>query len=99
MKYIYINYYSSFNLNKKINKQDYVRFEVNAPFELLVSSLGKGKVGLHTMWNEHFGIGVVEYQAAGLIPVAHKSAGPKMDIVIEYDGKPTGNIKKKYIII
>lgn len=51
------------------------------------------------MWNEHFGIGVVEYQAAGLIPVAHKSAGPKMDIVIEYDGKPTGNIKKKYIII
>ncbi|CAO3642300.1 unnamed protein product [Cunninghamella blakesleeana] len=76
--------------SEELNIQDYVRFEVNAPFELLVSSLGKGKVGLHTMWNEHFGIGVVEYQAAGLIPVAHKSAGPKMDIVIEYDGKPTG---------
>ncbi len=48
------------------------------------------KVGLHTMWNEHFGIGVVEYQAAGLIPVAHNSAGPRFDIVTEYDGKPTG---------
>lgn len=29
-------------------------------------------------------------QAAGLIPVAHKSAGPKLDIVTEYDGKRTG---------
>lgn len=67
-----------------------VRFEVNASFDLLVDSLGQGKVGLHTMWNEHFGIGVVEYQAAGLIPVAHDSAGPKMDIVVDYDGKPTG---------
>jgi alpha-1,2-mannosyltransferase len=33
------------------------------------------------MWNEHFGIGVVEMLAAGLVTVAHDSAGPKMDIV------------------
>jgi alpha-1,2-mannosyltransferase len=39
------------------------------------------KVGLHTMWNEHFGIGVVEMLAAGLVTVAHDSAGPQMDIV------------------
>ncbi|KAI9303766.1 hypothetical protein BJ944DRAFT_164866 [Cunninghamella echinulata] len=78
------------NQCEQLNITDYVRFEINAPFELLVSSLGQGKVGLHTMWNEHFGIVVVEYQAAGLIPVAHKSAGPKMDIVTEYDGKQTG---------
>ncbi|KAI7888817.1 uncharacterized protein EV154DRAFT_425060 [Mucor mucedo] len=70
--------------------EDYVRFEVNASYNLLVSSLGMAKVGLHTMWNEHFGIGVVEYMAAGLIPVAHQSGGPKLDIVTEYDGKPTG---------
>lgn len=56
----------------------------------MVSSLGMARVGLHTMWNEHFGIGVVEYMAAGLVPVAHKSGGPKLDIVTEYDGKPTG---------
>lgn len=67
-----------------------MRFEVNAPYDLLVSSLGMAKVGLHTMWNEHFGIGVVEYMAAGLIPVAHKSGGPLLDIVTEYDGKPVG---------
>ncbi|KAI9007038.1 hypothetical protein CLU79DRAFT_778985 [Phycomyces nitens] len=70
--------------------QDYVRFEINAPYDVLVSSLGKAKVGLHTMWNEHFGIGVVEYMAAGLIPVAHNSAGPKLDIVTDYAGKQTG---------
>ena len=34
------------------------------------------------MWNEHFGIGVVEMQAAGAIPIAHNSAGPQMDIVV-----------------
>ncbi|OAD67672.1 glycosyltransferase family 4 protein [Phycomyces blakesleeanus NRRL 1555(-)] len=69
---------------------DYVRFEINASYDVLVSSLGKAKVGLHTMWNEHFGIGVVEYMAAGLIPVAHNSAGPKLDIVTDYAGKQTG---------
>ncbi|KAI8969154.1 hypothetical protein BDF20DRAFT_147370 [Mycotypha africana] len=75
---------------KDLGIEDAVRFEINAPYDLLVSYLGKAKVGLHTMWNEHFGIGVVEYMAAGIIPVAHKSGGPKLDIVTEYDEKPTG---------
>jgi alpha-1,2-mannosyltransferase len=30
---------------------------------------------------EHFGISVVEMMAAGLIVLAHDSAGPKMDII------------------
>ena len=58
-----------------------VVFVVNASFDVLKAHLGRGLVGIHTMWNEHFGIGVVEYMAAGLIPLAHNSAGPKMDIV------------------
>jgi glycosyltransferase involved in cell wall biosynthesis len=33
-------------------------------------------------WNEHFGIGVVEMQAAGAVTVAHDSAGPQMDIIV-----------------
>ncbi|KAI7902045.1 uncharacterized protein BX663DRAFT_511548 [Cokeromyces recurvatus] len=80
-------------LKKQANElgiKDFVRFEVNAPYSVLVSNLGMAKIGLHTMWNEHFGIGVVEYMAAGLIPVAHKSGGPKLDIVTEYEGKRTG---------
>ena len=33
------------------------------------------------MWNEHFGISIVEMMAAGLVVVAHNSGGPRMDIV------------------
>ncbi|KAH8486749.1 hypothetical protein H0E87_025668 [Populus deltoides] len=35
------------------------------------------------LWN-------VEYMAAGAIPIAHDSAGPKMGIVLEEDGQQTG---------
>jgi alpha-1,2-mannosyltransferase len=42
------------------------------------------------MWNEHFGIGIVEMMAAGLIVIAHRSGGPKTDIVVPFEGKPTG---------
>lgn len=41
----------------------------------------EANIGLHTMKNEHFGIVLVECLAAGLLTVAHKSGGPKMDIV------------------
>lgn len=42
--------------------------------------------GLHTMWNEHFGISVVELMAAGLVVVAHNSGGPKLDIIPDPSG-------------
>lgn len=42
------------------------------------------------MWNEHFGIGIVEMMAAGLIVVAHRSGGPQSDIVVRYNGNDTG---------
>lgn len=42
------------------------------------------------MWNEHFGIGVVECMAAGLIMIAHRSGGPLMDIIIENDAGLNG---------
>lgn len=32
----------------------------------------------------------MEYQAAGLIPVVNDSGGPKMDIVINWEGGETG---------
>jgi alpha-1,2-mannosyltransferase len=33
------------------------------------------------MWNEHFGIGIVEMMDAGLNVVAHNSGGPQTDII------------------
>ncbi|CAG8483898.1 8426_t:CDS:2 [Ambispora leptoticha] len=71
------------------NKEN-VLFEINAPFSKLVDWLSRGLIGIHTMWNEHFGIGVVEYMAAGLITIAHNSGGPKMDIVVDHNGYKTG---------
>mmetsp|Transcript_10375 Transcript_10375/g.39248 ORF Transcript_10375/g.39248 Transcript_10375/m.39248 type:complete len:485 (-) Transcript_10375:305-1759(-) len=58
-----------------------VLFEINVPFDGLKRWLRVAAVGIHTMWNEHFGISVVEMQAAGLVVVAHGSGGPKSDIV------------------
>lgn len=44
--------------------------------------LRKAVIGLHSMRDEHFGICVVEYMAAAAVPVAHNSAGPRLDIVV-----------------
>ena len=76
-----------------------VEFALNVSFEQLKKNLAKATIGLHTMWNEHFGIGVVECMASGCIVLAHDSGGPKMDIVVEWDGNPTGflaNDEKSY---
>merc|ERR1740124_2100670 len=44
-----------------------VHFVLNQPYPVLKQLFGQASVGIHTMWNEHFGIGVVEMMAAGLI--------------------------------
>lgn len=67
------------------------RLEINVSFATLLSYLKRAKVGLHSMWNEHFGIGVVELMAAGVLTIAHNSGGPKSDIVCpDAQGRPTG---------
>ncbi|KAI7824987.1 hypothetical protein BX661DRAFT_185066 [Kickxella alabastrina] len=58
-----------------------VKVVVNAPWDNVLQWLRRGSVGLHTMRDEHFGINIVEMMAAGLLTIAHDSAGPKMDIV------------------
>nr|XP_057907534.1 GDP-Man:Man(3)GlcNAc(2)-PP-Dol alpha-1,2-mannosyltransferase isoform X2 [Doryrhamphus excisus] len=69
---------------------DKVEFKLNVPFEELKKELQEATIGLHTMWNEHFGIGVVECMAAGKVILAHKSGGPKLDIVVPFEGGRTG---------
>jgi len=69
---------------------DHVEFVVNAKWPTLLGLLRTSSIGVNAMWNEHFGIGVVEYQAAGLISIVNNSGGPKMDIVVDIDGGHTG---------
>lgn len=37
-----------------------------------------------------FTVGIVECMAAGKVILAHKSGGPKLDIVVPFDGEQTG---------
>jgi alpha-1,2-mannosyltransferase len=62
---------------------DDVEFLVGAPRDVILARLASASIGLHTMRLEHFGIAVVEFMAAGLVPVAHASGGPLLDIVGE----------------
>ncbi|KAJ2907916.1 asparagine-linked glycosylation protein [Coemansia aciculifera] len=58
---------------------------VNAPWSGdggVLDWLRSAKVGVHTMRDEHFGINIVEMMAAGLLTIAHDSAGPKLDIIV-----------------
>ncbi|EPQ54836.1 UDP-Glycosyltransferase/glycogen phosphorylase [Gloeophyllum trabeum ATCC 11539] len=69
---------------------DQVEFVLNAPFATVLHWLSRASVGLSTMVDEHFGINVVEFMAAGVIPVTHASGGPLNDIVVPFNGEPTG---------
>ena len=67
---------------KDLGVDDSVEFHVDVPYAKLRELLGGAAAGVHTMLDEHFGICVVEYMAAGAVPIAHDSAGPAMDIVV-----------------
>lgn len=68
---------------KLVEGQDY-DVVLDAPWNVVVDRLGHASFGLNAMWNEHFGMVVVEYMAAGLVPIVHNSAGPKLDIVVPW---------------
>ncbi|KAL6714885.1 asparagine-linked glycosylation protein [Lecanora helva] len=77
-------------LAHELKVQEHVQFILDASWDEILNWLRKSWVGVNGMWNEHFGIGVVEYQAAGLICVVNDSGGPKADIVIDIGGDATG---------
>ncbi|OBZ71200.1 GDP-Man:Man(3)GlcNAc(2)-PP-Dol alpha-1,2-mannosyltransferase [Grifola frondosa] len=78
------------SLAKALDIEEHVQFVVNAPYQEVLEWLSKASIGLSTMVDEHFGINVVEFMAAGLIPVTHASGGPLNDIVVPFNGEPTG---------
>jgi alpha-1,2-mannosyltransferase len=56
-------------------------FETSIPKTRVEELMNKALIGFHTMWNEHFGIGIVEMMVNGVITIAHNSGGPKLDII------------------
>lgn len=44
-------------LCQELGVADRVEFKLNVPFEELKREMREATIGLHTMWNEHFGIG------------------------------------------
>ncbi|QOU20962.1 hypothetical protein BRETT_000677 [Brettanomyces bruxellensis] len=62
-----------------------IEIKVNAAREEVDEYLNKSEFGLNAMWNEHFGISVVEYMIYGVIPIVHASGGPLADIVVPVD--------------
>ncbi|CAF0826015.1 unnamed protein product [Rotaria sp. Silwood1] len=67
----------------KLNISNEVIFKVDIDSQELKTQLNQAIIGLHTMQNDHFGLGIVEMMAAGAIVVAHKSGGLQMDIIDE----------------
>jgi len=78
------------DLTKYLSVENNVEFHPNLPFSDLLAEFSKSTIGIHTMWNEHFGIGIVEMMAAGLLTIAHRSGGPLMDIIVEDAGARNG---------
>ncbi|EED23838.1 alpha-1,2-mannosyltransferase (Alg11), putative [Talaromyces stipitatus ATCC 10500] len=74
-------------LAHELHIRDQTTFICDASWPTILSYLCTCSIGTNAMWNEHFGIGVVEYQAAGLISVVHDSGGPREDIVINLNGE------------
>lgn len=51
------------SLCEELGVSNNVMFKINIPFEELKKHLAEATIGLHTMWNEHFGIG--QYLSSG----------------------------------
>lgn len=62
-----------------------VELRVNAAVADVRAELGSCVIGLHTMRDEHFGIVILEYMAAGCVPLANRSGGVQLDIVNKDD--------------
>jgi alpha-1,2-mannosyltransferase len=77
-------------LVEELGLQDHVSFNINPPYRELQASMVRASIGIHTMRQEHFGIGIVEMMASGLLTIAHDSGGPKSDIVLKVGRGGTG---------
>ncbi|KPI87107.1 putative alpha-1 2-mannosyltransferase [Leptomonas seymouri] len=70
---------------QKLGIEGRVELRVNATVKEVHDELGSCVIGLHTMVEEHFGIVMLEYMAAGCIPLANRSGGVQLDIINSTD--------------
>jgi hypothetical protein len=74
--YYYFDYYSELKqMVLNLGLTDYVKFEINASLNKLLSSMRESRVYFHPMVGEHFGISALEAMAAGLITVVPNEGG------------------------
>ncbi len=74
--YYYFDYYSELKqMVLNLGLTDYVKFEINASLNKLLSSMRESRLYFHPMVGEHFGIAVLEAMAAGLITVVPNEGG------------------------
>lgn len=78
------------DLAKHLSLENSVEFKVNVSYDELLNIYKRATIGIHTMCNEHFGIGIVECMAAGIIMIAHESGGPLLDIIETSAGSQNG---------
>lgn len=79
------------DLAEQLKITNSIEFVINKPRAEIIDLFKRSKVAIHTMKEEHFGISIVEMMSAGLIVIAHASAGPRMDI-IGASVEPVGNL-------
>lgn len=75
------------DLSKHLSLENSVEFHVNVSYQELLKHFERSTIGLHTMWNEHFGIGVVECLAAGLITVSNRQGRPTTSYTYSHSGQ------------
>jgi len=78
------------HLVEELGIKDRVVIAKNLTNQELKEWLSLATIGIHTMAQEHFGIGIVEFMVAGVIPIAHNSGGPKEDIIVNHNNKKIG---------
>jgi glycosyltransferase involved in cell wall biosynthesis len=72
----FMDYYSKIKqMVLELGLTDYVKFEINASLDKLLSVIQESNVYFHPMVGEHFGMSVIEAMAAGLITVVPKQGG------------------------
>lgn len=63
-------------IKEEARQRSYVKLHCNLSRTDLAALLNEHRFGIHMMRNEHFGMAVAEMIAAGMIVIAHRSAGP-----------------------